>query len=300
MILINVIRRNLKLFFRDKGMFISSLITPMILLVLYATFLAKIYRESFASAMPEGFTIAESLLNSTVVCQLIASLLAVSCVTVSFCANLLMINDKSSGAVRDLTVSPVRRQTLAIGYFAASAASTLIVSFAALTACLIYLSTQGWYMSVLDVLCVIGDVFMLTLFGTALSSCINFNLSTSGQASAVGTIISSGYGFLCGAYMPISNFSEGLQKVLKFLPGTYGTSLIRNHMMRGVFDEMGSVGFPPEIVTAIKDSVDCNLYIGGGAVSLTAMALILAGSVAALVIIFVIMNVVKGSRAGAK
>ena len=42
----NLIRRNCKLFFKDKAMFFTSLITPMILLVLYATFLAKVYRDA--------------------------------------------------------------------------------------------------------------------------------------------------------------------------------------------------------------------------------------------------------------
>lgn len=77
-----------------------------------------------------------------------------------------------------------------------------------------------------DVLYLILDVFLLTLFGTALSSCVNFSLTTNGQASAVGTIVSAGYGFICGAYMPMSQFGSGLQKALLFLPGTYGTSLI--------------------------------------------------------------------------
>ena len=36
----NLTRRNVRLFFKDKGMFFTSLITPMILLVLYVTFLA--------------------------------------------------------------------------------------------------------------------------------------------------------------------------------------------------------------------------------------------------------------------
>ena len=71
--LLNVIRRNLKLFFKDKGMFFSSLITPIILLVLYATFLAKVYRDSFASALPEGFSIPDKLLDGTVVSQLISA-----------------------------------------------------------------------------------------------------------------------------------------------------------------------------------------------------------------------------------
>ena len=46
-------KRNIKIFFKDKGMFFTSLITPVILLVLYVTFLAKVYRESFASALPD-------------------------------------------------------------------------------------------------------------------------------------------------------------------------------------------------------------------------------------------------------
>ena len=62
----NLIRRNCKLFFKDKGMFFSSLITPILLLVLYATFLANIYHNSFASALPAGFPVSESLIDATV------------------------------------------------------------------------------------------------------------------------------------------------------------------------------------------------------------------------------------------
>ena len=46
-----LIRRNTKLYFKDKGMFFTSLITPMILLVLYSTFLANVYEDSFRSAL---------------------------------------------------------------------------------------------------------------------------------------------------------------------------------------------------------------------------------------------------------
>ena len=48
-----LVRRNVKLYFRDKGMFFSSLITPIILLVLYATFLKNVYDDSFRSALRE-------------------------------------------------------------------------------------------------------------------------------------------------------------------------------------------------------------------------------------------------------
>ena len=290
-------KRNTKLYFKDKGMFISSLITPMILLVLYATFLKKIYDDSFRSALEAaGASISDSVLNGCVGGQLIASLLAVSCVTVAFCSNLLMIKDKTGGARHDLTIAPVRFGTLGLSYYLSTLASTLIISLSATAVCLLYLVRVGWYMTVTDIALMVLDVFLLTMFGTALSSCINFFLSTDGQASAVGTIVSAGYGFICGAYMPISNFGDGLQKVLSFLPGTYGTSLLRNHTMHGVFEEMRNQGFPDAVVESIRDSVDCNLYFFGTKVETGTMYLILCASTLLLIGIYVAFNVVAGRR----
>lgn len=294
--LTSLIKRNCRLFFKDKGMFFTSLITPIILLVLYATFLAKVYRDSFVSAMPEGFHLDEALINGTVGAQLISSLLAVSCVTVAFCSNMLMIQDKISGARRDLTMTPVRPAALALGYFAASTLATLIICFAALAVCLVYLAFVGWYLSVADVLRLALDVILLVLFGTSLSSLINYPLSTNGQGSAVGTIVSAGYGFLCGAYMPISSFSDGLQKVLSFLPGTYGTSLVRNHALRGVYEEMANQGVPAQVLEGIRDSVDCNLYFFGEKVSIGAMYAVLVGATVALVGVYVLIQTLAGRK----
>lgn len=285
----NLMRRNVRLFFKDKGMFFTSLITPMILLVLYATFLAKVYRDSFTAALPAGFSLDSAVIDATVGGQLISSLLAVSCVTVSFCSNLLMVQDKVSGARRDITVSPVKRQTLAISYFVASTATTLIVTVTAFAVCLVYLAFVGWYMTVGDVLLMLLDVVLLTLFGTALSSCVNFSLSTNGQASAVGTIVSAGYGFICGAYMPISAFSNGLQRVISFLPGTYGTALMRSHALAGAYREMAEIGFPDTVIEGIRDSIDCNIYFFGHKAEQWAMYAVLVGATVLLTAVYVLL-----------
>ena len=188
-----LIKRNTKLYFKDKGLFFSSLITPLILLVLYSTFLKKIYDDSFRSALQAaGAKVSEAVINGCVGGQLISSLLAVSCVTVAFCSNLLMIKDKTTGAKHDLTITPVKGGTLALGYYLSTLVSTLIISFTASAVCLVYLACVGWYMTALDVAALLLDVFLLTMFGTALSSCVNFFLTTDGQASAVGTTISAG------------------------------------------------------------------------------------------------------------
>lgn len=288
-----LVKRNCKLFFRDKGMFFTSLITPVILLVLYSTFLAKVYRNSFVSALPEGVTVSDALINGTVGGQLVSSLLAVSCVTVAFCSNLLTVQDRVSGARNDLDMTPVKSGTLALGYFVSSAVSTLIICFVAAAAGLVYIAATGWYMSAGDVLFLLLDVFLLSLFGTALSSVVNCGLKTNGQASAVGTVVSSGYGFICGAYMPISQFAPGLQKIISLLPGTYGTSLLRNHAMAGVYREMEAQGFPAEVMSGIRDSVDCNIYFSGKGVSVPAMYLVLVGATVLIIAAYVVICRVK-------
>lgn len=291
-----LVKRNTKLFFKDKGMFFTSLITPIILLVLYATFLANVYRDSFSTSMPEGFSVPEKLINGCVGGELFSSLLAVCCVTVAFCSNMLMVSDKMTGARNDLTMTPVKKSVLAFGYYISTLITTIIVCLIATAASFIYLANVGWYLSVGDVLVILLDVFLLSMFGTAISSVINFFLSTQGQMSAVGTIVSAGYGFICGAYMPISQFGSGLQKVVSLLPGTYGTSLIRNHALRGAFEEMKAQQFPSEVVEGIKDSIDCNLYFFGDKVEIGTMYLIVGGAVVVLVLAYVLINVLRGSR----
>lgn len=292
-----LIKRNVKLFFKDKGMFFTALITPMILLVLYATFLGNVYKDSFLAALPQGLKMAEALVDGCVGGQLISSILAVSCITVASCSNMLMVQDKVNGSVRDLTITPVRSSTMAMGYYIATLLSTLIICFAATGLCLLYVWKVGFYMSLADVLYLFLDVFLLTMFGTALSSVINFFLSTQGQISAVGSIVSSCYGFICGAYMPISQFSAGLQKVLSFLPGTYGTSLVRNHCLRGCFAEMEAQHFPKEAVDAMRDVVDCNVYFDGEAVGVPAMYLYLGITVLVLIAAYVVLNIIKSKKA---
>ena len=288
-----LIKRNVKLFFKDKGMFLTSLITPVILLVLYATFLGNVYRDSFTMNLPDGVSLPKKLLDGLVGGQLVSSLLAVSCVTVAFCSNFLMVQDKAIGTIKDLRISPVKASTLSLSYYMASLISTLLICLVATGICFGYLAATGWYLTVSDVLCLLLDVVILVLFGTALSSVINLFLSSQGQISAVGTIVSSGYGFICGAYMPISSFSPGLQKVISFLPGTYGTALVRNHAMQSALAEMEELGIP---VKELKDALDCNLYFFDNQVGIPAMYAILTVTIAVLITLYILLNSIRNKK----
>lgn len=289
--LIYLIRRNCKLYFKDKGIFFTSLITPLILLGLYGTFLGNVYKQNFVSNFSNLVELSDKLVDSMVWGQLFSSLLAVSAVTVAFQSNMIMISDKVTNAKTDLNISPVKRYILSLSYFVSTAISTLLICIIATLACFIYMYTNGWYMTANDIFYISLNIVIIVLFGTALSSIINFFLSTQGHMSVVSTIVSAGYGFICGAYMPISQFSESLRNAISFIPSVYGTSLLRNYSLRGVFEEMERIGIPTQAVDKFKDSIDCNLYFFGNKVPTENMYLIMIVSVIILTAIFILMSV---------
>ena len=287
--IINLTIRNIKVYFSDKGMFFTSLITPAILLILYSTFLANVYKDAFISAIPDGIQISNKLLNGLVSGQLVGSLLSVSCITVAFCSNMLMVQDKVNGNLKDLIITPTDKKTLAISYFLASFISTLIVNLFALGLCLIYIAINGWFMNTNDILLIVLNVISLTLFGCILSSLINSFLSTQGQISAVGSIVSSMYGFIAGAYMPMSQFGAGLRNALLFLPTTYATALMKNSVMESTFRELAKI-IPNNAINSLKESIDIRLIFNNNVVSISTMYLIVIITIFILFMLYILKH----------
>ena len=93
--------------------------------------------------------------------------------------------------------------------------------------------------------------------------------------------------------MPISQLSPALQKIIMFLPGTYGTALLKRHCMRGAFEKIAECGIPEEAIDAMRDSIDFNLYFFDTQVSEFAMYTVLTGSIVVLIGIYIILNVKK-------
>lgn len=295
-----LIKRNIKMFFKDKGAFFGSFISPAILLVLYVTFLGNVFRDSLIANVPSFIKLSEDVVDGFVAGQLISSLIAVTSVTVAFSTNFLMVQDKANRTIHDFNVSPTKSHVLSLSYYIASIIASLMICFVTLALCLVYAAIVGWYMTAVDVVLLFVDVIILVLFGTALSSVINFFLSTQGQLTAVNMIVGVCYGFICGAYMPMSEFGGGLQKVLGFFPSTYITSIVRNHAMGGAIEAMAeemtksaNSEVTQELITEFRDAFDCNLYFFDKAVEVPVMYAIVCVTIVVLVGVFVLLNVLK-------
>ncbi len=287
-----LVKRNIKLFFKDRALFFVAMISPMVLLVLFVSFLGSVYKGTFTDIFTSmGATVDEGLLSGAVMTYLVASLLSVSCVTVAFCCNVMSIQDKINGVAEDFKATPVKKATLAMSYFVATFLVSVLICLIILGLALVVLAMMGQFnFSFGEVMLSVLDVVILSLFGTVLSSIICHFCSSQAQMGAITGIISSCYGFLCGAYMPISQFAAGIRGIISVLPGTFGTSLLKNHLLSGSLAKMAEGGVPGEAVDGIRGAFDLKLEAFGGNIEQTTMYLVLVAAIVVLSVVFAVLS----------
>ena len=291
-----LVSRHMKLYFKDKQNFIISLISPMVLMLLYVTFLRNIYTSSLLSCIPEGFTISDSLVDSFTAGWLLSSILGVTAVSLAFCSNTIIIHDKIEGNIKDMLITPVRKLTISISYLIANYFVTFIICLICMVLGLVYIAVCGWYMTPSQVGMIVVNLLIMVAFGSLMSAIIENFVSSQGGLSAIVALVSSIYGFIYGAYMPISQFSGFIKNLITFLPGTYGTVLFRKYFMGGAIDEMAKT-LPAPVIDAIRDGFDNNIYFYDNKVETSTMFLILFGAIAVLAVVFTIIIIFDNRKA---
>jgi multidrug/hemolysin transport system permease protein len=96
--------------------------------------------------------------------------------------------------------------------------------------------------------------------------------------------------------MPLASFSEGLRNVIMFLPGTYGTSLVRNHSLTSVLSKLEGEGIPAQAIEGLKDSIDCNLYFFGDKVETWVAYAVIIGTIVLLLTGYVLINLLNKKK----
>ncbi len=282
--------RNIKLYFKDKMTFLVSLITPLILLVLFIAFLKSTYEDSILSII-QGFDLDQSLIDALTGGWLFSSVLATSCITVAFCSGMMVI-DKINRANIDFMVSPVKKSTLQLSYVLANLFSTFIINFVLLIVGLIYLACVGFYITFVDILLIVFGIIITSLFGTILANIIWTFTHSQGVVSGVCTLVSALYGFICGAYMPISAMGQGMQYFVSLLPGTYATVLFRQGFLNSVLNRMRET-LPQEMINGIASGFDVKMSFFGHDVSTLALILVISISTIVLLGVFLFINKFK-------
>ena len=233
--------------------------TPLILVVLFLLFLRGVYEDSLVNSIPKGFELSKKMINAFTGSWLFSSIMTTSCITVAFCSN-MRIDDKLKKTLRGFEIAPIDRFSLSLSYTVSNFITTLLICTIVLIISFIYLAIVGWYLSFGDVMLIILDMLLTVTMGSLFISLVGRVINSQGALSGVCTLVSSMYGFLCGAYMPISSMGKGIQNFVGFIPGTYSTVIFRQAYMNGILDEMKSKGIPSQAVDAIGKGFDCEYY----------------------------------------
>lgn len=285
-----LVERSLKIFLKDKVGVFFSLLAPLIVLVLYVLFLGDLQMDGIKSAF-EGALIDEKLLRNFVDSWMLAGVVSVACITVSFSAQGIMIQDKEKGVLSDMLASPVSRGLIETGYLISNFVVTLCISLIVLAVAFIYLAITGWTQSFADVMWLIALTVMSVLSSSILSTLICSALKTSSQHSAFVGIMSAVIGFLVGAYMPLSAFPKGVQYVTLFVPGTYSASLYRNLFMSGALEKIDKA--LPGAGEGLKDSFSMELDFFGKTIGADVQAVIFAVFIAATFAVLLGLSVAR-------
>ena len=281
-------KRNLLVYFKDKQSIVFSLLTSMIVFALYMLFLKSTFVDAINSALSafpalRGIIKTEDIdMLSSII--LLTGIIGSAMITVPYNCLQTVINDRENGVDRDILTTPIKRWQIVLSYFSASGISAVIMNGIILTAGLFILGANGdLCMSAADIALVYAVVALGCLSSTALFMMLIPFFKTSSASGAFFGILSAVSGFVIGAYIPISQFSDRVQTVCNLFPASHVTILLRNALLGGVLDNIDkSIGGVDNgmFVSTVKDIFTFRACMFGNTLEISQMCLYILGAFA--------------------
>ena len=264
--MINFMKRNLLVFFKDKASVFFSLLSVFIIIGMYALFLGDVWSSGM-----EGIVGARNIMDLWIV----AGLIAVTSVTTTMGAFGIMVEDKSKKIIKDIRSSPMPRVNIAGGYILSAFVIGVIMCVVALVLCQLYLLSEGGAMFTgIQFLKIFGLILLSTFSNSALVLFFVSFFSSNNAFSIASTIIGTVIGFLTGIYIPIGQLPEGVQTVIKVFPPSHSAMLLRQVIMEDGI-KTGFAGAPASAVSDFKEMLGVTFQVGGKAVEPMTSILIL-------------------------
>lgn len=232
--------RNIKVYMKDKTAIMLSMITQIIVLGLYLLFLKTSYVDMITASLSElGDIVSKNDINALVNSWLVAGVIGTSVVTVALNALTIMVSDKQEKIDFDYNASPVKGGTVVMSYFSGAVASTFIISSILLTAGLLFIAVSGSFVyNLYDILMLYGLVLLGSVSATIILMLFASFFKKNSSLSSFGIMVSAAIGFVIGAYMPVSQFGDGVQTAVNLVPGSHIACLMRNVLMTPALDKI--------------------------------------------------------------
>lgn len=223
-----LVKRNLKLYFRDRVSVFFSMLGVLLIVLVYVLFLGNMISStasSFAPGVERFFT------DSWIMAGVIAS----TSITTALAGFGVMVDDRAKKIHLDFQSAPIPRVKLVLAYILSAVIVSMIMTTFTLLLAEIYIIIYGGKLLSLGALL---QVFGWITLSVATSCSIVFFLlifvksqnAFGTMSSLFGTLI----GFITGIYVPIGNLPIGMQWVIKIFPISHTAAAIRQTMINEV------------------------------------------------------------------
>ncbi len=287
-----LVKRNIKIYMKDKLTVFFSVLAPIIVLLLYVLFLGKLQTDTVLSMLGdyglEG-SLTEKDVSMIINNWMVGGLMGVSCITVAINTNIVMIRDKMHGNINDIFTSPVKKWVVYMSYILSCFLITLIICLIVLFLSIIYLACVGaCVLTFVDFLALLGITMISTISSAFFMVLICGFLKTTSALTAFNSLLSTAVGFLVGAYLPFSMLPNAMKYIASFIPGTYSVGLFKQYFLNGCIKYVNTLPDSEKILGLISDNFSLNLEFFGASVSTGWMTLVILASIAFFAILMVI------------
>ena len=238
-----LIKRNLLLFFKDWQSILFSLLTSIIVLVLYLLFLKGTFVSAIQSAMEQypgpASMVPQKDIDMFANLFLLSGILGSAMISVPFSCITVLVKDRANKVDYDILSTPLKRGQIIFAYFVSAVLTSTLLTNIILAVGLIGIRMQGnMYLNISQVVKAFSVVALGSISASAIFMIVVLFFKTVSACEAFFGILSAASGFVIGAYIPISQFSNEVQTVCNLFPASQITIMLRNILLNGLLEHI--------------------------------------------------------------
>ena len=243
--ILGFIKRNVLLFFKDWQSILFSLLTSIIVLVLYLLFLKGTFVSAIQSAMEQYPGLASMVLQKDIDMFanlfLLSGILGSAMISVPFSCITVLVKDRANKVDYDILATPMKRGQIIFAYFVSAVLTSTLLTDIILAVGLIGIRMQGnMYLNISQVVKAFSVVALGSISASAIFMIVVLFFKTVSACEAFFGILSAASGFVIGAYIPISQFSNEVQTVCNLFPASQITIMLRNILLNGLLEHINT------------------------------------------------------------
>lgn len=241
--ILGFIKRNVLLFFKDWQSILFSLLTSIIVLVLYLLFLKGTFVSAIQRAMEQYPGLASMVPQKDIAMFanlfLLSGILGSAMISVPFSCITVVVKDRANKVDYDILATPMKREQIILAYFISAVLTSILLNSIILAVGLTGIRMQGnMYLNISQVVKAFSVVALGSISASAIFMIVVLFFKTVSACEAFFGILSAASGFVIGAYIPISQFSNEVQTVCNLFPASQITIMLRNILLNGLLEHI--------------------------------------------------------------